>query len=104
MDAVAAWLAHNSGGVGFAGLVTLAIWLILTGRLVPKSSVDALRSDWNARLDAKETQVQDWKESTFRLQDTVAAQGAQLGELLEHSRTTAYFIQALASQQHKEAP
>jgi hypothetical protein len=101
MDAIAAWLTSNGGSVGFAGLVSLAIWLILTGRLVPRASVDALRADWNARLDAKEVQVQDWKQSYFRSLDTVAVQGKQIDELLEHSRTTAYFIQALANRTEK---
>lgn len=94
MDAIAAWLMSNGGSVGFAGLVTLAIWLILTGRLVPRSSVDALRNDWNDRLDAKETQVQDWKGAYFRLLDTVEAQAKQNNEQLELARTSAHLIQS----------
>jgi hypothetical protein len=103
VDNIPAWLFANSGNISFGGVVVLGIWLILTGRLVPRSSVDALRSDWNDRLDSKDAQVQDWKQAYFRSVDIEAAQGKQIDELLEHSRATAYFIQTLASRT-KEAP
>ena len=96
MDAIAAWLASNGGSVGFAGLVTLAIWLIYTGRLVPKSSVDASRADWGASMGSKDSQIQDWKEATFRLQDTVTVKDRQIDELIQA-------FQALVTQS-KEAP
>jgi hypothetical protein len=103
MDAIGGWLLNNGGNVSFGGIVVLGIWLILTGRLVPRSSVDSLRADWNERLDSKEVQVQDWKQAYFRSVDIETAQGKQIDELLEHSRATAYFIQTLASRT-KEAP
>ena len=96
MDAIAAWLMNNGSGVGFAGLVTLTIWLILTGRLVPKSSIDAWRADWNARLDGKDGQIQDWRQANSQLLDAVAIKDKQLDELIEAFR-------ALAAQS-KEAP
>lgn len=100
MDAITAWLAANGGGVGFAGLITLAVWLIFTGRLVPRSSVDSLRADWTATMEGKDVQIQDWKQTAYRALDTVAALGKQNDELLEGSRT---IIRALTTQQ-KEAP
>lgn len=104
MDAIAAWLTSNGGSVGFAGLCTLAIWLILTGRLVPRTSVDALRADWNARLNSKEDQVQDWKGAYFRLLDTVDAQAKQSEVQLELSRTSAHLIQAVATKAREGQP
>ena len=95
MDAVAAWLAHNGGSVGFAGLVSLAIWLIFTGRLVPKSAVDA-------RLDREREISQDLRQANLKLLDVQAVKDRQIDELLEHSRTTAAAFQALAKA--KEAP
>ena len=102
MEAIPAWLLDHSGNLGFAGLVSLAIVLILTGRLIPRSSVEALREDWNDRLQSKEQQVQDWKGAYLKSLEVQTAQGDQIRELLEHSRTTAYFIQALATQGKSE--
>jgi hypothetical protein len=102
MDHILAWVFAHGGNIGFASLVTLAIVLIMTGRLVPRSNVDSLRADWNDRLDAKEQQVQDWRSAYQKALDAQAVRDAQLGELLEHSRTTAYFIQALATQAKPE--
>jgi hypothetical protein len=102
VDDIATWVFANGGSIGFAGLITLAIMLILTGRLIPRSTVEASRADWHDRLEAKEVQVQDWKQAYFRSLDTQAVQGEQIRELLELSKTTAYFIQALATQAKTE--
>jgi hypothetical protein len=98
VDVIPNWIFAHGSDVGFAGLLTLAIILILTGRLVPRSTVEAREQDWQDRLESKETQVQYLQQANAKLLDTQAVRDAQIGELLEHSRTAAYFIQAVATQ------
>lgn len=76
-----AWLVEfpwDTLGVG--GLATLVVWFVMTGRLVPKATVDRMREDYQERIR--------WMESTAANRDattnTLVEQNAQLsaqGEL-----------------------
>lgn len=46
---------------GAGALVALVVFLILTGRLVPRRQLEDLREDRDARLAAAERQVQTWQ-------------------------------------------
>ncbi|OLT28102.1 hypothetical protein BJF83_00980 [Nocardiopsis sp. CNR-923] len=74
--------------LGLAGLVSLGVYLILTGRLVPRSTVEDLLQARDERLADYITANDDLKESG-RLKDE------QISELLEHSRTSVHVLQAL---------
>jgi hypothetical protein len=66
---------------GATALLTLAVILVLTGRLTPRSQVEALRAD-------KDAQIAMWRAVAETSQ-------AQMGELLEHSRMTVQLLQAI---------
>lgn len=85
----------SAGDIGFAGLLSLAIFLILTGRLVPRTTVDDMRADYASRLKEKQSEAEDWKEA-YKLESAVGVeQGKQIGELLEFARTTDHMIRAI---------
>lgn len=83
------WLASiGPGNIGAATLVTIFIILVFTGRIVPSSTVQRM-------LNFRETQVQDWKDAFLASEQARLEQDKQIGELLEHSRTTIRLIEAL---------
>lgn len=78
-------------GGGFAGLALAAVWLIFTGRLVPKSLHEETRLDRDGWRKAYEElkPVLDVQSATQRLQ------GEQLDKLLEIGQTTEKFMVAI---------
>lgn len=82
------WTQMLTPTLGATGLLAGVVILILTGRLLPKSSVDERVSD-------KDEQIASWKkayESALAVQDV---QRAHITELLDATRTTTNVIQAL---------
>lgn len=78
-----------------AGLLALAVLLILWGQLVPKSVVRDLRSDRDARLAESKAEITDWKTAYQASEEVRALQAQQLGELQELAKTTDAFIRSL---------
>lgn len=76
------------GDLGLAGLVMLGIALILTGRLVPRSTVNEMRQERDLRLE-------DMRAAYLAEVETRKINETQVGELLENSRTTLQVLQAL---------
>lgn len=72
------------GQVGIGGLLTLAVWLIFTGRLVPRSVVDDIRRERD-----------DWKDAARESEAARAEDRAQVRELLEVARTTEHVLTSL---------
>lgn len=73
-----------AGSIGAGGLLTIVILMVLMGKLVPRRTLDdALRDrdDWRQAHKVSEA-------GRIELQQ-------QVGELLELSRTTSTFIQAI---------
>lgn len=79
------FLANLSiGDVGFAGLVSLAIYLIYTGRLVPRRHLDDTRQDRDAWRSTAETQS-----------GTITEISHQLEKLLEYAKTSDHLIRSI---------
>lgn len=71
-------------GGGFASLVFLSVWLIFTGRLVPRSTHEETRSDRDAWRTAFETSEQARQK-----------QAEQLDDLLESAKATERLMTAI---------
>lgn len=81
--------------LGPVGLITLAIVLILFGRLIPRSTYRDLMTDRDY-----------WREAYHLAEKARAEQANQVTELLEHARFTADFIRAMphpTDTEHDEA-
>lgn len=70
--------------LGPAALAGIAVLLILTGRLVPRATY----------RDAQEERDK-WRQAHAVSEHARELQSAQLGELLENSRTTVAFVRAI---------
>lgn len=74
--------------LGTAGLVVLAVILILRGSLVPRSTLDMMRAD-------KDREVATWRAIAERSEELIRVQQGQINLLLEGNRTTQRVIEAL---------
>lgn len=80
-------LAIAPGGGFIATLVAMA-WLVYTGRLVPRATVDALLARETIRAEVAEANGAQWREAA-------TTNAAQVTELLVAARVTTQVLQAL---------
>ena len=88
MDASALAELIPWSGLGLTGLLTLGVLMILTGKLIPKSTVDELRAERDARLS-------DLQGANQALAEANKVKDAQISELLETSRATTQLLEGL---------
>ena len=70
---------------GAVGLLSLTVWLIFTGRLVPRSAVDDIRADRD-----------NWRQVALAKEETRQVEAAQNNVVLEElSATVDKFINSL---------
>lgn len=72
------------GQVGIGGLLSLAIWLIFTGRLVTRNVVDDIRM-----------QRDRWEQAARDSESARAEERAQVRELLEVAKITEHVLTSL---------
>jgi|SRR5690242_980980 len=72
------------GQAGIGGLLSLAVWLIFTGRLVPRSTVDDIRRERD-----------DWKAAARESEAARAEEREQKRELLEVAHITEHVLTSL---------
>lgn len=82
-------------GGGAVAILSVFIYAILSGRLVPRSAVDDVRADRDARLAEVRRESDDWRSAWQASQETNKVLADQNKELLELSRTTHQLIKAL---------
>jgi hypothetical protein len=82
-------------GGGAVAILSVFIYAILAGRLVPRSAVDDVRADRDARLAEIRRESDDWRSAWQASQETNKVLADQNKELLELSRTTHQLIKAL---------
>lgn len=83
------------GDFGFAGLVVLAIVLIFQGKIVPQSTLEAMRSDRDIIITAKTEEAETWKEA-YQLSEEARSTSAEADrELLELGRTTVHLLKSI---------
>jgi hypothetical protein len=83
-----------AGGISTA-ILAAVVWAIFTGRLTPRSTVEDVRSDRDARLTEIRREADDWRSAWQASQETNRILADQVRELLELGRTTNQLIKAL---------
>jgi hypothetical protein len=88
MDELAGLLETWAPGAGIAGLITLFVLLIFTGKLIPRTFVDSLIADKDKQIAAV------WE--AYEAERTARVElGAQVGEMLEQGRTTIHLLREI---------
>jgi hypothetical protein len=82
------YTAMLTPSLGAGGLLAVVIYMIFTGRLVPRSQVDDMRAD-------KDRQIDLWKAAYDKAIEGQEVQRDHITALMEANRTTTRVIQAL---------
>ncbi len=82
------WTSMLTPSLGATGLLAVVVVLILTGRLVPKTALEDLRTD-------KDKQIETWRGAYEKALEVQDAQREHIAALLDATRTTTRVIQAL---------
>ncbi|MFJ3794922.1 hypothetical protein ACIPSJ_01400 [Streptomyces sp. NPDC090088] len=80
---------------GAAALVGIIVLLVLRGQLVPRRQLEDLRADKDQQIDDLRAERDTWREAHTVSEEARRESQDQAGELLELSRTSAYFFAAL---------
>jgi hypothetical protein len=94
MDVVFGWLIGHSGNISLGSITILFVYGLLTGRIVPRSVLDDVRLDRDARLEAKEKVSQEWRQAYLNEHERGLIQDKQVVKLLDNSETTVRILQA----------
>jgi H2-forming N5,N10-methylenetetrahydromethanopterin dehydrogenase-like enzyme len=82
------WTKYVGAGLSLSGLLALAIVLILRGSLVPRSTLDMVRTD-------RDREVETYKAIIAARDRTIDAQQVQIAMLLDGNRTTQRVVEAV---------
>lgn len=82
------WTTVLTPSLGATGLLAAVVIMVLTGRLVPRSSLEDLRTD-------KDKQIEIWRTAYETSMAAQEVQREQLSALLEANRTTTRVIQSI---------
>lgn len=80
---------------GAWAIVTLIVLLILRGKLVSRSVLDDVRQDRDARVAEAIAEKNTWREAHQQSEAARMEAQAQVGELLELSRTADHVLRAI---------
>jgi hypothetical protein len=80
---------------GFGALVALGVWLVFTGRLVPRSTVKDLRKDRDERVAEARAETTVWREAYEASNRANEALYVQLNQMLEVGHTTTSVLRSL---------
>lgn len=80
---------------GPATILAGVVWLILRGALVPRSTLDDVRADRDARLEEKQREIDALRSTVETLGATCDEQARHVSELLEVGRTAQHVLLSL---------
>ncbi|NUS82774.1 MAG: hypothetical protein HOY75_08470 [Streptomyces sp.] len=89
--------------VGPASIVVFVVLLILLGRLVPRSVLEDVRKDRDARVAEVLAERDTWRDAHRESEAARIEAQAQVGELLELSRTADHVLRSLREGVHGDA-
>lgn len=82
------WTANLTPAIGVSGLLAATVLMVLTGRLLPKASVDD-------RLADKDRQIETWRTAYERGLEIQAEQRKQLAAMVSANETSLKVLQAI---------
>lgn len=85
-------------------LLAAFVWALLSGRLVPRSHVEDVRADRDARLKELAADRDEWRTAYRAIAEAHRLTDAQLGQVLEGMHTIDSFIRALPKAAGTELP
>lgn len=88
-------LGINVAQGGAVALVTLVVLLIFFGKLVPRSVLEDVRQDRDARIAEALAERDTWRDAHKESETARIEAQNQVGELLELSRTADHVLRAL---------
>ena len=74
------------GDMGLAGLVILFVYLIFTGKLIPRSTYDQQRADLLAQVDAERQAKEAARDAVMKLMGANTDQAATIRDLVPAAR------------------
>lgn len=90
------WVQLPVVQLGALGVLLAAFWLVYTGRLIPRSTMDKIMSVQETRITEKSTEAAEWRATAESATAASKESAAQLGELLHTARTTNAIVESLA--------
>ncbi len=88
---------------GAMAIVTFIVLLIIRGSLVPRSVLEDVRSDRDARIAEVLAERDTWRDAHKESEAARIEAQAQLGEMLEFSRTADQAFRAIRGEVHGDA-
>jgi hypothetical protein len=95
MDFASFFESVGAADVGFGVLVSFAVYLIFTGKLVPRSVVEQIRTDKDSSIARAVAETEAWKEAYTIEARSRLELGNQFGELLELAKTSDHALQSI---------
>lgn len=83
------------GQLTAGGMLLVAVWLILTGKILPKATLTELRADMEARIQDARKEADDWRAAFTAASESQQLQSQMLRELLENGKTSLSVLTAL---------
>lgn len=81
--------------VGPGGALLGVVWMVMRGAIVPRSTLDDVRADRDARLAEKQAEIAALRDTVQALQSTCSEQADQVTTLLEVGRTARHVLLSL---------
>jgi hypothetical protein len=89
------WSQMPWGTLGPAGVLVIAVLMILRGDIVARRTLDDVRSDRDARLKEKQAEIDALYRQVEALQSTTTEQATQVTTLLEVAQTARHVLLSL---------
>lgn len=82
---------------GAVVLVLAGVWAIFTGRLIPKSHVEALRETDKLTITRQQEEIKEWRTAWIAADLAKRELASQVGELTETGKVTVELLRQVAS-------
>jgi hypothetical protein len=89
------WGSLPWANIGATGVLALVVLMILRGAIVPRSTLDDVRADRDARLEEKQREIDALRKTMEDLGTAGVEQSMQITTLLEVARTAQHVLVSL---------
>lgn len=80
---------------GAVVIVLATLWLIITGKLMPKTYVDSLREGDRLTITRQQQEINDWRTAWIAADLAKRELASQVGELSETSKITVQLLRSV---------